>query len=516
MHTMLGEYRAACVNLANSTGTPKQIRLHVEGFPGEPTPAWLSVSEVLWTDTSARTPVAAALPKVTPKSGAWSLNVLPGLTRQAWLTLHATDLPAGTHSGTLVVESEGDDPVRIPFRVHVYPFTFPNETTLLVGGWSYTNGKGTYGVTQENREAFLAHCQEHFVNAPWATRSPLMEFSFDADGNIHLDTNEMDDWLAQWPRAKKYFFFLGLGGLDRATQQAFAGAKIGTPEFDQRVGAWISAWVEHWRSRGISPDQIVIHGHDEPRGEADVKSIVAWVRAIRAAAPEVLHWTDPVYAEPAKAPQELFEAFHILCPNRPMWLRGGPDFVNFYRDQQSRGRTLQFYSCSGPARLLDPYSYYRLQAWHCWKIGAPVPSSGHWATTATPVRGTNIWPEAGPYTPLFLDETNGNRRQTDGGDPRKRRRFRDVRDARAMRLPEPKKAGRSDAAVSEAESLLNTAADEVLGAEGVDKLALHSFKDRTKADAVRVRLLEAMAALKKAQDRSAAIEKGPAAGSESK
>jgi hypothetical protein len=106
VHTMLGEYRAACVNLANSTGAPERIRLHVERFPGEPTPAWLSVSEVLWTDSSARTPVAAALPKVRPESCAWSINVLPGLTPQAWLTLHATDLPAVTHSGTLAVSAE--------------------------------------------------------------------------------------------------------------------------------------------------------------------------------------------------------------------------------------------------------------------------------------------------------------------------------------------------------------------------------------------------------------------------
>ena len=163
----------------------------LNGLPGEPTPAWLSVAEVPWTDTSAWTPVAAALPKVTPQEGAWSITVLPGLSRQAWLTLHVTDLPAGTHSGTLVIESEGAKPVRIPFRVHVYPFSFPKETTLLVGGWSYTNGNGTYGVTRENREAFLAHCQEHFVNAPWATRSPLMRFSFDASGKIKLDTAEM-------------------------------------------------------------------------------------------------------------------------------------------------------------------------------------------------------------------------------------------------------------------------------------------------------------------------------------
>ena len=97
--------------------------------------------------------------------------------------------------------------------------------------------------------------------------------------------------------------------------------------------------------------------------------------------------------QPADAPSELFEAFDILCPNRPMWFREGPDFASFYRDQQSRGRTLQFYSCSGPARLLDPYSYYRLQAWHCWKIGATGESS-----LQTPSSGL-------PYTAAVEEKT---------------------------------------------------------------------------------------------------------------
>jgi len=61
-----------------------------------------------------------------------------------------------------------------------------------------------------------------------------------------------------------------------------------------------------------------------------------------------------------------------------------------------------------------------------------------------------------------------------------------------------KQDGLSSAAVSEAELLLNTAADEVLGAEGADNLALHSAKDRSTADAVRVRLLKAMVALQQA------------------
>ena len=46
---------------------------------------------------------------------------------------------------------------------------FPQQTTLWLGGWSYTDGKGHQGVTQANRTAFIQHLREHFVNCPWAT-----------------------------------------------------------------------------------------------------------------------------------------------------------------------------------------------------------------------------------------------------------------------------------------------------------------------------------------------------------
>ena len=499
VHLMLGEYRASAVNLANSTNAEKKVKLRLEGFSDGPAPGWLSVAEVPWTDTLEGTPVAAALPEVVPGEDAWSITVLPGLTRQAWLTLQVTDLPAGTHAGTLVVESEGVKPVRIPFRVHVYPFTFPTETTFLLGGWSNTDGQGCRGVTPENRPAFLKHCRDHFVNAPWSTSHTLMgsfegNFPFADDGTIQLDTRRMDDWVAQWPHAKRYHVWLALGsGSDDNTRTEFAGATLGTPEFDHRVGAWISAWVAHLRSKGIAPGRLAVHGHDEPRGKADPKKILAWVRAIRAAEPEVLHWSDPQY-EPAEAPLELFEAFDILCPHRPAWLNNDAESTRFYRDQGRRGKELQLYSAHGPARLLDRYSYYRLQAWHCWKIGA----TGMFFWAFGDNSGASSWNEylctRSSYTPLFMDETTvtgGKQMEAIREGVEDFETFIMLRDAVAR----AKKAGRANAAVSNAELLLNTAAAEVLSARGAHDLTLHSVKDRTKADAVRVRLLEAMAAL---------------------
>ena len=61
-----------------------------------------------------------------------------------------------------MVESTGSELQKIPVFLRVWPLDFPAETTLWLGGWSYTNGGGSYGITSQNRAAFLAHLQDHF------------------------------------------------------------------------------------------------------------------------------------------------------------------------------------------------------------------------------------------------------------------------------------------------------------------------------------------------------------------
>jgi hypothetical protein len=496
VHTMRGEYRAAALNLANSTTQPLTVRLRFRDLPQSPLPEYVTLHEVEWTDTSQGIPVAAALPLATRTRDGWTVTVLPGLVRQVWMTWHVTSVPAGDYAGSIVAETTTQPPLEIPVRLRVWPFEFPSQTSLWLGGWCYTNSGGSRGVTAENREAFVAHLQQRFVNAPWATGSVLRSFEFDRSDpqQIRLDTKPLDDWLALWPNAKRYMVFLAVADYGGAIQSSLGGAALGSPDFDQRVGTWIKAWVAHLRSQGITPDQLGLLIHDEPHEGSDIGPLLAWARAIRAAEPEVLIWEDPTYRNPAAAPVELFEACSVLCPNRPMWLEGGEPFARFYRQQQAAGRMLQFYSCSGPARLLDPYAYYRLQAWQCWQEGAT--GSFFWAFGDN--SGASSWNEyfatSGPYTPLFLDDTTvtaGKQMEAIRESVEDYEYFVMLRAAVAR----AKAAGRSDAAVTAAEALLADGARSVLSAEGVDKLRWDDPKDRTLADAVRIQILESLTAL---------------------
>lgn len=497
VHAMQGEYRAAALQLANSTHQTLTVQLRFRDLPRSPRPEYVTLHEVEWTDTSQGVPVAAALPLATRTNDGWSVTVLPGLVRQVWLTWHATDVPPGDYRGAIVAETAHQPPLEFPVRWKVWPFQFPAQTSLCLGGWSYTDRSGSRGVTPQNREAFVAHLQQRFVNAPWATGSVLRSFEFERDDprQIRLDTQQLDEWLALWPHAKRYMVFLAVADYGGAIQSSLGGAALGSPDFDQRVATWIKAWVAHLRSKGIGPSQLGLLIHDEPHEGSDIGPLLAWARAIRAAEPEVLIWEDPTYRQPAAAPAELFAACSVLCPNRPMWLAGGEPFARFYRQQQAAGRELQFYSCSGPARLLDPYAYYRLQAWQCWQQGAT--GSFFWAfgDNSGASSWNEYWATSGPYTPLFLDDatvTAGKQMEA------LRESVEDYEYLVMLRaaVARAQAAGRSDSAVARAETVLAEGVRSVLAAEGVDKLRWDEPKDRTLADAVRVQVLEALLALK--------------------
>ncbi len=486
VHTVRGEYRAAAVNLANSSDRSLEVDVSFDGLPESPAPGYVTVHQVDWIDTSHGEPVATALPEAKLTRKAWKITVPPGLVRQVWFTFHPTTLAPGQHVGKVLFQAGSAPLFTVPVELRVWPLDFPRETTLWLGGWSYTDGN-TYGVTAQNRKEFLEHLQSRFVNAPWAGGGTMFHCRFAGD-RVELNAERMDKWIAQWPRARQFMVFLSAGA-------SFGGAKIGTPQFDQRVAAWISAWVRHLAGKGISADRLCLLIHDEPHEATDVAALLAWAKAIRAAEPKVRIWEDPTYRDPRKAPPELFEVSHILCPNRPMWLEHGKLFEQFYLEQKRQGRTLNFYSCSGPAKLLDPYSYYRLQAWHCWQIGAT--GSFFWAFGDND--RSSSWNEylavAGPYAPLMIDDqTVVPAKQMEAV----RESVEDYEYFVLLRkaLQRAKAAGRSGAAVAKAQSLLGEGVSRVLTAPGAEKIHWRDPKDRTLADTVRLEILETLNSLK--------------------
>jgi hypothetical protein len=227
----------------------------------------------------------------------------------------------------------------------------------------------------------------------------MPEGAYDADGNMTQppETARFDEWVAKWPGARMYMIFLAKG-------DTIAGHRMGTAGFDNCVGQWARFWADHVRTIGLKPSQVGFLVYDEPSDATGYAINEAWARAIHAAEPEFRLFVDPIPTSP-DGMDSMIDAMDILCPNRAIWL--ALDWMaSYYAARRERGKELWFYSCSGPTRSFDPYSYYLLQEWHAFAVGAT--GSCFWAFGDT--GGVSPWNDyvgagAGPYCPLYLDET---------------------------------------------------------------------------------------------------------------
>jgi hypothetical protein len=490
---MRGETRAGVLNMANCTTAPIHVSGRFTGLPGGSMPPYIVPHKALWTDTRQGVLVAAALPELTPSPDGFSFVIPAGMTRQLWLNVTPRDLPAGKHKGALILTGPALPAVPVPVELRVFNLDFPDRPTLHLGGWDETDGdKPRYGVNAANRDALVAHLRSRFVDSPWSTPAVMPFGAYGEDGTMTQppDTSSFDMWLKRWPDARRFCVF-------NSVRDNIAGRKMGDPLFAVQVGHWIRFWVAFLRERGVEPDRLVLLLLDEPRKPAHDRIIIAWARAIKAAAPDVVLWEDPVYKDPKKMASEMLSAVDVLCPNRRQLLQVGEPLAALYRKQQAQGKRLELYSCTGPARLLDPYAYHRLQAWHCFAIGAAA--THFWAFCDTGGVDVDSWNEylstRHSYTPLFL----GPKSVTAGRHMEALRESVEDYEYLVMlreRIAQLQKTNGAHPRLTAARQLLATAPGRVLLGAAADQMRWQQMRDRSVADTVRIEIGDMLESLR--------------------
>ena len=397
-----GEYRAEVINLTNATDEPLAAKVGVSGLPDGDNPGYLTIRQVLFTDTRNRQPIAAALPDARRTGAGYTIDVPTGTTRQIWLAFRPADVPAGEYSGQVTVTAPGQPEIVMPIKLKIYPFSFPERSTLSLGGWDYMSSNGMYGVTPANMPALIEALSEYYVDTPWASRSVLPTGAeFDGRGRLvsELGFTTWDRWVSRFPNARHYAVFMRAN----ATPD-FHGEPLGTERFSRMVGDWITAWVEHLATQGIEPSRLSLLIVDEPGKPEQTKMIVAYARAMKAVQPEVVIWLDPRYKDPGSEDPELWKLCDVLCPNTYVTARCPEAERQFYLDQRARGTDLWLYDCSGPGKGLDPYAYHRGQQWMALRFGAV--GCGYWAFGSAGGNKSTSWnaydQDSVEYSPLFI------------------------------------------------------------------------------------------------------------------
>ena len=406
LRMMNREYRALAFQILNASETREQVSLRINGLPGGVNPGFVTVHEVAWTDTAQGVAVAAALPEAPRDgSGDFVIDVPRGVPRQVWLTVHPEGLAPGTHTGTLEIFSNvpGFDSQTIPLTLEIASVDFPVTPTLHLGGWDYVNHIGVNGITTENRELLIEHLRERFVDTPWATNLVVPKGQHDGTGAITSppSTVALDAWMnGLWLGAPRYGIYVNA----RDTFLTFAE---GTAEFTTAVIDWAEFWADHMRINGVDPQNVLLLLVDEPRNAADDATIFAWASAINQSTSGFTIWEDVLHTQSSDADPAMIAEVDILCPPRHDFLRGNQAHRDYFVTQQQQGKGFEFYSPNGPARLLDPYAHYRMQAWSAWEYDATAIYFWSYSDNA----GVSSWREitAMPrtsYTPLFLDATS--------------------------------------------------------------------------------------------------------------
>ena len=482
MEMMRNERRSAAFNLAWCGARSARLTVRCEGRHADVLASAVRFHQVAWTGTKAATPIASALVPLTDDAG---LTVDPGMTRQVWLRIDSSGLAPGAYEGHVTVASGAGARASVRLAVVVYPVSFPERPRLHVGGWDYTDAVNARGVTSQNRKPLIAHLRERFVDVPWATRGTMPSGSYDEHGRMTAEPSHdrFDAWLELWPDARTYAVFASV-------RDTFAGSRMGTELFERKVATWARWWVAHLKRKGVDPRKLLVLLVDEPHnGEMD-RRIMTWVRIVKSAAPEIVIFEDPTHP-PGKHDEEtrrqMYGVCDVLCANRPKYLASASYRESF--GNLKPGQELWFYSCSGPVGSLDPYAYYRLQAWECWKAGGV-------ATCFWAFHGSDAWneyarPSKGTYSPFFMD--------ADSVTPGKAMEAvaESVGDYEYLHMlkravDRARRAGRTDVAVVRAAALLDEAADRVLKAPGALDLQWTDYKDRWEADRVKGDVLRAL------------------------
>lgn len=402
---MHSERRSDAFLISNATDNLVNAGLQVIGLPGGSKPAWLRVYSVPWTDTASGMAIAAALVDAHFTNGVFRISLPSGMTRKIWITVDSSKLKSGDYSGAFVIKGAGKT-IKVPVSIHVSPVTMLRPR-LSFYAWEYTGGDGNLGVTNKNKESVRKLAVDDLLDSPWA--HPLLlpvpsQKDFDANNKltISLDFRLFDEWVKQWPNARRYMVYAHL-------QDTFAGKSIGTPDFDARAGEWIKALLSHLKLLKIYFKRFTLTILDEPRDDNADRIVIGWIKTIKSVAPEMLIWEDPIRTRTEESP-EIFSTPDIVCPNLLWYYSGGDASMAQLRDIiKNTGHKLHFYQCDGGGvKTYDPHQYYRMMSWYAFKHGAE--GIGFWSLGDNGGAGSS-WNEydwksyAGGFTPEFLSPT---------------------------------------------------------------------------------------------------------------
>jgi len=313
-------------------------------------------------------------------------SVPAGKPASLWLTVYVpTDAKPGDYSGTVTLEAEGIEPVRIPVKLHVWDFALPKVSNLRTAyGGDAATLAAWHGVTTiEDQRKIADLLNQDFIEHRMSPYSP-MAFR---DPNVEVSGDEVKvDWTEFDKGAEKFMPWMNGFNLPYAWMSDFFGTKPGTPEYRKLKRAFLKNMAAHLKEKGWL-EKGYAYIYDEPEPDAYQKIVDD---------AKMWHDADPDYrvllTEQPEKP--LAGEINIYVPILPNYNEVTCP------ERQKVGDQVWWYVCCWPhhpypGNFIDyPAIDHRILHWMNWKYG--VTGVLYWTTTWWQ---DNPWTTPMSYTP---------------------------------------------------------------------------------------------------------------------
>jgi hypothetical protein len=396
---MPGERRSLALNVRSTSVNESKfwIQVNVTGLR----PDALHIYQVNWTGNDRSEWTAAELESLGDASGTREASILPGVTRQIWIQVHPDiTASAGHFLGNVSLSTPGGEATQVPIDIKVFTTRFPRPS-MHFGGWDYSF-VNHYAVRETNRSQLVEYLQARYVDTPWAQRNDgIMHWeNLDANGDAiaPLDASSMELWLSQWPSARRFRVHLHV-------DDQIEGVPATDGRFAHVVATWAQAWATEIRRLNKSPEQFDLLLVDEPQTDEQFRLTELWATAIRQSGAGFQIWTDLIGKDPAQIPESMFDVVDTVAVYLGFAeLKTAGAHQVWARTFSQRGKTLELYAFDGPARRLDPYTYYRLTPWRAFFMNATATSFWSFTDDGGTPSDNEFAADDINYSPLFVSD----------------------------------------------------------------------------------------------------------------
>ena len=178
-------------------------------------------------------------------------------------------------------------------------------------------------------------------------------------GAVSLDFSRHDAMLDFYAPARQYLFFWGRGG---RYPEARGLAKLGSQEWKTQMRHWLTQWVDHLASRGLSYDDYVMYPFDETLAD----DCFATVKYIKAVDPRIRVFVNSRGKGRSNQMSRIAPYIDHWCfKDRP----SGAAVSASEAGIRNSDAIVWSYRCARTAKSRSPLGYYRQHIWRAFRRG---------------------------------------------------------------------------------------------------------------------------------------------------